>query len=37
MEPYIKIGDITYMHELIPAALLRFAKQSEAAGIINYA
>jgi len=27
------VNDITYMSELIPAALLHFAKQSEAAGI----
>jgi len=37
MEHYINNGtnlsDITYMSELTPAALLRFASQSEAAGV----
>jgi len=35
MELYFNnnLSDITYLSELIPVALLRFAKQSEAAGI----
>jgi len=34
MELYFKnVSDITYLSELIPAALFRFASQSETAGI----